>query len=57
VGYTEYCLATLRSDASAQRALYLEGWITRGYRFTFQIRRDAYLLRRVGPREEALRQP
>lgn len=34
-----------------------EARITKGYRFTFQIRRDAYLLRRVGPHEEALRNP
>lgn len=34
-----------------------EARITRGYRFTFQIRDDEYILRRVGPHEEALRKP
>lgn len=34
-----------------------EARITRGYRFTFQIRNDAYVLRRVGSHEEALRKP
>ena len=34
-----------------------EARITQGYRFTFQIRQDAYVLRRVGSHEEALRKP
>jgi len=34
-----------------------EARVTRGYRLTFQIRTDVYILRRVGPHEEALRKP
>jgi mRNA interferase RelE/StbE len=31
--------------------------VTRGYRFTFQIIGDAYVLRRIGKHEEVLRKP
>lgn len=34
-----------------------EARVTKAYRFTFQIRKDAYILRRVGPHEEVLRKP
>ncbi len=34
-----------------------EGRITRDYRFTFQIEKDTYLLRRVGPHNQALKKP
>jgi mRNA-degrading endonuclease YafQ of YafQ-DinJ toxin-antitoxin module len=33
-----------------------EARVTRGYRFTFQIKGDAYLLRRIGP-HDILRHP
>jgi len=34
-----------------------EGRISRDYRFTFQIETDTYLLRRVGPHNQALKKP
>ena len=34
-----------------------EARVTKAYRFTFVIDRDTYILRRVGPHEEALRKP
>ena len=34
-----------------------EGSITKNIRFTFQIIRDAYILRRVGEHDEVLRKP
>ena len=34
-----------------------EGRVTRGYRFTFQIVSNAYILRRIGRHEEVLRKP
>ena len=34
-----------------------EGRVSRNYRFTFQIEKDIYLLRRVGPHNHALKKP
>jgi len=34
-----------------------EGRITKGYRFTFQIFKDIYLIRRIGKHNEVLRKP
>lgn len=34
-----------------------EARVTKGYRLTFQIQQDTYILRRVGSHEEALRNP
>ena len=34
-----------------------EGRVSRDYRFTFQIEKDIYLLRRVGPHNRALKKP
>jgi hypothetical protein len=34
-----------------------EARITQAYRFTFVIDQDTYILRRVGPHEDALRKP
>jgi mRNA interferase RelE/StbE len=34
-----------------------EARITQAYRFTFAIDKDTYILRRVGPHEDALRKP
>lgn len=34
-----------------------EGRVSRGYRFTFHIEGDTYLLRRVGPHNHALKKP
>ncbi|MFQ6003195.1 MAG: hypothetical protein ACE5KJ_05555 [Candidatus Zixiibacteriota bacterium] len=34
-----------------------EGRINKNYRFTFQIERDTYVLRKVGPHNQALKKP
>jgi mRNA interferase RelE/StbE len=34
-----------------------EARVTRGYRFTFAIDGDTYILRRIGPHDETLRRP
>ena len=34
-----------------------EGRVSKNYRFTFQIERDTYVLRKVGPHNQALRKP
>lgn len=34
-----------------------EGRITKGFRFSFQIKEDAYLLRRIGPHDKILKKP
>jgi mRNA interferase RelE/StbE len=34
-----------------------EGRVSKNYRFTFQIEKDAYILRRVGPHNQALKKP
>jgi len=34
-----------------------EGRVSRDYRFTFQIEKDTYLLRRVGPHNRTLKNP
>lgn len=34
-----------------------EGRISKNYRFTFQIEKDTYVLRKVGPHNRALKKP
>ena len=34
-----------------------EGRITKGFRFSFQIEEDTYLLRRIGPHDKVLKKP
>lgn len=34
-----------------------EGRVSKNYRFTFQIEKDAYILRRVGPHNQVLKKP
>jgi mRNA interferase RelE/StbE len=34
-----------------------EGRISKNYRFTFQIEKDTYILRKVGPHNQALKKP
>jgi len=34
-----------------------EGGITKNYRFSFEIKGDTYILRRIGKHEEVLRKP
>ncbi len=41
----------------ATRGEIFEGRISKNYRFTFQIEKDTYVLRKVGPHNQALKKP
>jgi mRNA interferase RelE/StbE len=49
--------SSLRAKKLKSKEDIWEARVTRGYRFTFQIIGDIYLLRRIGKHEEVLRRP
>ena len=48
---------SLRAKKIKSREGIWEGTITKGYRFSFEIRGNTYILRRIGKHEELLRRP
>ena len=48
---------SLRAKKIKSRENIWEGRVAKDYRFSFEIRGDTYVLRRIGKHEEALRRP
>ena len=52
-----FSLPSLRAKKIKSRENIWEGRVAKDYRFSFEIRGDTYVLRRIGKHEEALRRP
>lgn len=48
---------SLKAKKIKSREAIWEARVSRGYRFSFEMRGDTYILRRIGKRKEVLRRP